>query len=173
MNEKELEAFNMLVDMLYRMPTICIIVPDATCMRISEREGDNDVSILSIYQGKNLVESDRKILETSGDPAEIALWWPYGVDMVLINHYMATEKEYRKTITYWKTKIVNNGIFAFCNYDHKDYPHVKPAVDAKMTNSEAKIAHVDNLVAYKIIDPATQISWDMISKSYERHAVVQ
>jgi hypothetical protein len=91
--------------------------------------------------------------------------------MVLIDKE-TNESFLRAAIKAWLPRIVHNGVFAFLHYEEEGWEHVKPLVD-KMMKDHEQIAMAGTMVAYRIIDPVTEISWNMMQDAYERHGVLQ
>jgi hypothetical protein len=131
---------------------------------------ENEFSIL-IAINRHYAESQESIIRMNGDAETIGRSWIWAVDMVVIDDPIS-EDGFASKIDTWVSRIVSNGIFVVLHYEEEGYEYVKEIVDEKMKDHE-QIARAGTLAAYQISDPATDISWAMINKAHDKHAVIQ
>jgi len=167
MLKTELSALKLLSKSLYGAPVIVLIETDEAAFSLLE---ENEFSIL-IAISRYYDISQESIIKIKGDAETIGRAWIWAVDMVVIDDPIS-EDGFDSKIDTWVARLVSNGIFVFLHYEEEGYEYVKEIVDEKMKDHE-QIARAGTLAAYKISDPATDISWAMINKAHNKHAVVQ
>ena len=168
MTEKEIKTLQELSKQL--MPAGVVIgieIPNIYDAILEIRE---DLLTFDITDGLHKDDrSDESIIKINGQAGIVGRSWIFPVDMVIINLTLLSPMiaEY---IDVWKPRIVNNGIIVFLNYEPEMFSGKTAIIHEKLADCE-EIAKVDNLIAYRIRDEVTNISWAMLTESYPREMV--
>lgn len=174
----EVEAMKSLVKKLLPNSIIVKIGAGAGTDTLAILEQRQDVVIFSIdiqcCQKPTTTNEHLRLQETDwndtghviriwGDSKVVGKRWPIPIDFIFIDGDHS-EAGKRGDIAAWLPHMPHDSIMAFHNYDCPKWPAVKPVVDEMMQKYDC-ILHVDTLIAFRIMDPLTDLFSDCESIS--------